>query len=252
MNQPRTPTRRSIRTRGQPAVNYETGNEPNDIYCDGKPARSRPTNFSVDFPTPRSTPTLKKTVRSLQKSKHEAPEIKPRGDHSESDLLDEDAEDDDEYKEEEEETSEEEAEYVDASEDGTANDDDEELPVTRSPSKSRKRKQPPKTPQKKAKIKTIAHPTLPSKAALSKRRSEAKKTSSKFVALPTTTYGSAFDNVKYLPPDPWLRAMHVLHVGNRPDALPCRDDEFHQVLENVGNLLEEGSGGCICKSLPLT
>ncbi|KAJ3501971.1 hypothetical protein NLJ89_g9099 [Agrocybe chaxingu] len=39
--------------------------------------------------------------------------------------------------------------------------------------------------------------------------------------------------------------MHALHVGSRPDALPCREDEYERVLRCVGELLEEGSGGCI-------
>lgn len=50
-----------------------------------------------------------------------------------------------------------------------------------------------------------------------------------------------------LPLDPWLRAMHVLHVAARPDALPCRDEEYQRVLRSVDELIEEGSGGCVCK-----
>ncbi|KAI0918037.1 hypothetical protein AcW1_007017 [Taiwanofungus camphoratus] len=45
--------------------------------------------------------------------------------------------------------------------------------------------------------------------------------------------------------DPWLRAMHVLHVAARPEALPCREEEYGRVLRAVEELLEEGSGGCI-------
>ncbi len=41
--------------------------------------------------------------------------------------------------------------------------------------------------------------------------------------------------------------MHTLHVGSRPNALPCREEEYARVLKCVGELLEEGSGGCICK-----
>ena len=55
----------------------------------------------------------------------------------------------------------------------------------------------------------------------------------------------------HLPKDPWLRAMHALHVGSRPDSLPCREEEFNKVLRCVGELLEEGSGGCVCKSIIL-
>lgn len=46
--------------------------------------------------------------------------------------------------------------------------------------------------------------------------------------------------------DQWLRAMHALHVGARPEALPCRAEEYARVMRSVEELLEEGSGGCIC------
>lgn len=69
----------------------------------------------------------------------------------------------------------------------------------------------------------------------------------KFAIRPkTVTYDSGLGDLSYLPQDPWYRAMHVLHVGSRPDALPCREEEFERVLRCVGELLEEGSGGCVC------
>ena len=46
--------------------------------------------------------------------------------------------------------------------------------------------------------------------------------------------------------DPWLHAMHALHVAARPEALPCRGEEYSRVLRAVEELLEEGSGGCVC------
>jgi origin recognition complex subunit 1 len=52
--------------------------------------------------------------------------------------------------------------------------------------------------------------------------------------------------------DPWLRAMHALHVGARPEALPCRAEEYARVMRAVEELLEEGSGGCICKFVNLS
>ncbi|KAF8513451.1 P-loop containing nucleoside triphosphate hydrolase protein [Hysterangium stoloniferum] len=48
-----------------------------------------------------------------------------------------------------------------------------------------------------------------------------------------------------LPLDPLLRAMHVLHVGSRPDVLPCRENEYMEVMGAVLSLLEEGTGGCV-------
>jgi origin recognition complex subunit 1 len=51
--------------------------------------------------------------------------------------------------------------------------------------------------------------------------------------------------------DPWLRAMHALHVGSRPETLPCRSEEYARVMRAVEELIEEGSGGCICELLTL-
>ena len=48
-----------------------------------------------------------------------------------------------------------------------------------------------------------------------------------------------------LPENPWLRVMQVLHVGARPDVLPCREKEYGQIMRAVEGLLEEGSGGCV-------
>ncbi|TFY57938.1 hypothetical protein EVG20_g8346 [Dentipellis fragilis] len=39
--------------------------------------------------------------------------------------------------------------------------------------------------------------------------------------------------------------MHILHVAARPEALPCRDEEYQRVMRAVEELLEEGSGGCV-------
>ena len=47
--------------------------------------------------------------------------------------------------------------------------------------------------------------------------------------------------------DPWLRAMHALHVGVRTEALPCCTEEYGRVRGAVEELLEEDSGGCICE-----
>ncbi|KAJ7650386.1 P-loop containing nucleoside triphosphate hydrolase protein [Roridomyces roridus] len=107
----------------------------------------------------------------------------------------------------------------------------------------------PKTPSKSRKRgRNIAHPTPHSKAAL-KRRSKAAGSASPRkrarLAVRSKNTNLAFDSLAHLPQDPWLRAMHVLHVGSRPDALPCREVEFEKVLNSVGDLLEEGSGGCV-------
>jgi origin recognition complex subunit 1 len=165
----------------------------------------------------------------------------------------------DEYEHEEEEDEDEEmgdAVESDKDEDGGAEDEEDDYGNPKTPSRSRKRKRGqsslPKTPRKGRQAK-IAQPTPHSKAALRQRKklkkavnaSPRKRQAGGFAIRPPTL---SFDtDMTHLPKDPWLRAMHVLHVGNRPDALPCRTDEYEQVLLSVGDLLEEGSGGCICE-----
>lgn len=127
-------------------------------------------------------------------------------------------------------------------------DDDHEQPCT--PSRKRKAttgasQMTPRRPRRTRQ--TIAAPTPHSKAAL---RARAKRAKRKTIASPPDL---VFDirplELEELPTDPWLRAMRVLHVGSRPDVLPCREDEFSRILRSVDALLEEGSGGCICASL---
>ncbi|KAJ7903529.1 P-loop containing nucleoside triphosphate hydrolase protein [Mycena olivaceomarginata] len=105
----------------------------------------------------------------------------------------------------------------------------------------------PKTPSRK-RARNLAHPTPHSKAALARRAkgpgsASPRKRAKLAVRANNTTLG--FESMAHLPQDPWLRAMHVLHVGSRPDALPCREDEFARVLGSVHDILEEGSGGCV-------
>ncbi|KAG5338844.1 hypothetical protein C0989_006009 [Termitomyces sp. Mn162] len=138
---------------------------------------------------------------------------------------------------------------------GDNSDGDESVSnVPRTPSKKRRKgpslsQSPSKrratttaTPRKPGK-RTIVHPTPHSKAAL-RKRAKAKGTIEKFAIRPQTL-NFAGQDLSHLQEDPWLRSMHVLHVGSRPDALPCREEEFERVLRCVGELLEEGSGGCL-------
>ncbi|KAG5635717.1 hypothetical protein H0H81_010321 [Sphagnurus paluster] len=111
---------------------------------------------------------------------------------------------------------------------------------------SKQRKGTVASTPRKPRGRTVVHPTPHSKAA-QKQRSKVKDTPSrkqKFSVRPQTLNYAA-DDLSHLPKDPWLRSMHALHVGSRPDALPCREDEFEKVLRCVGELLEEGSGGCV-------
>ena len=69
------------------------------------------------------------------------------------------------------------------------------------------------------------------------------------MVLTRTLATLSLTSMAHLPKDPWLRAMNALHVGSRPDFLPCREEEFNKVLRCVSELLEEGSGGCVCTSI---
>ncbi|KAJ6619997.1 P-loop containing nucleoside triphosphate hydrolase protein [Mycena sp. CBHHK59/15] len=145
------------------------------------------------------------------------------------------------------------AEYIKQSDSDNDHDDDDALPVAHDNTTDSSSSDlgeddfgEPKTPRKRRR--TLAHPTPHSKAALSRRSRGAAPSSprkrTKF-AVRSNNRSLGYDSIADLPKDPWLRAMHVLHVGNRPDALPCREDEFDRVLGSVNDLLDEGSGGCI-------
>jgi origin recognition complex subunit 1 len=122
-----------------------------------------------------------------------------------------------------------------------SNDDEDPVPqVPHTPSRKRKRAAPSSTPRKRTKA--GIQPTPRSKRTLDVR---ARKTRGAAALPPPPEIVAA--NV-WLPRDPWLRAMHILHVAARPEALPCRDEEYGRVMRAVEELLEEGSGGCICSS----
>jgi origin recognition complex subunit 1 len=139
------------------------------------------------------------------------------------------------------------------SEDEEEEDDDaHELDYLGEPSTpSRKRKRSKTTtPRKPKRAKTVVQPTPHSKASLARRK---KATSSprkrKTFAIRFPGQSLTFQaSMAHLPKNPWLRSMHALHVGSRPDSLPCREAEYERVLRCVGELLEEGSGGCICEA----
>ena len=137
---------------------------------------------------------------------------------------------------------------------GVEPEEDDDPLNPRTPSKKRRRNQTA-SPRKRGK--SFAEATPHSKAALKKRKKQAsystsptkRKSRAKFVVqVPEQSLAFQAGMAK-LPKDPWIRAMHALHVGSRPDALPCRDQEFDRILRSIGDLLEEGSGGCICQFL---
>jgi origin recognition complex subunit 1 len=108
----------------------------------------------------------------------------------------------------------------------------------RTPSK-RARSNSPITPRRRA------APTPHSKAALRTRLETKRRRVSQHVGS-QPTFTDAMD-LEHLPKDARLRAMHALHVGSRPEALPCREDEYSNILSKVLELIEEGAGGCVCE-----
>ena len=131
------------------------------------------------------------------------------------------------------------------------NSEDDTLVEPHTPSRKRKRKGE-KMPRNLRRNRTQVQPTPHSKAALARRQ---KAGSSPRKRKIEPSFGISFSSrsltfktsMAHLPKDPWLRAMHALHVGSRPDSLPCREEEFNKVLRCISELLEEGSGGCVCK-----
>lgn len=165
-------------------------------------------------------------------------------------ISESEADDSDAFKASGEDDEDDDAADTSVSEDGEEDNDDDEFdsifkPST--PSRKRKRVQTT-TPRKTKRSKTVVQPTPHSKAALARRNkttSSPRKRKTFAVRLPeqSLTFQAGMAHV---PKDPWLRSMHALHVGSRPDSLPCREAEYERVLRCVGELLEEGSGGCIC------
>jgi hypothetical protein len=121
---------------------------------------------------------------------------------------------------------------VSDSESASASESEEEEEEVVTP---RRRGRPPKSK---------AAPTPHSKAALRKRRALKNRIP---IRAPNFTSLQSSSDLSHLPRDAHLRAMHLLHVGSRPDTLPCREDEFVDVLGRLVDLLEEGAGGCVCE-----
>lgn len=165
----------------------------------------------------------------------------------------------DEYKAPDADAASGDEEPVPASEDeadeGAKGEEDEEDLIPRTPRKRKRQttstpRKASASPRKRAVMVTTpgkrARPALAVPTPHSKAR--ARRTQAAVVRPPPPPLTQAhYAALAGLPQDPWLRAMHVLHVAARPDALPCRDEEYSRVLRAVEELVEEGSGGCVCE-----
>ncbi|KAJ7053968.1 P-loop containing nucleoside triphosphate hydrolase protein [Mycena amicta] len=201
--------------------------EPDDPWGSGELWKIQPAQQRIGMP-PRK-------IQKLDKAPQKRVTVK-----EESDSDDDDREDDDFHKSDQSDGDDDDKLPAFQEEDDAGNDSPPEE------SDSDVEMDTPKTPRRK---RTTAHPTPHSKAALKRRRknltSSPRKRPSAKLPIRRHEAGLGYDTGANLPEDPWLRAMQVLHVGSRPDALPCRDDEFNRVLGAVYDLLEEGSGGCV-------
>ncbi|KAI0787282.1 P-loop containing nucleoside triphosphate hydrolase protein [Fomes fomentarius] len=182
--------------------------------------------------------------------------IARKADASGSDSQSEDGDDsaDDFHASDAEESADEEEPDPKSEEDDS--EDESVVSEPKTPSRKRKRgraipptPKTPRTPRRpRADKGSLAHPTPHSKAALRRR----KKTALAVRPPPPAEGTLELALARGLEGDAWQRAMHVLHVAARPGALPCREQEYGRVLRAVEELLEEGSGGCICRcNLPV-
>lgn len=242
--------------------------EAEDTWNDGGTVWNVAVNDGVKRVKKEVATVLKKAVKVGSKKRklddenddendHELPVIEEESEEDDADEVefallsesDDDDESDSELQEEEKE-------------DSTEDEEDDDFDEPKTPSKSRKRKRSttttprksiagPSTPRRPRTQRTLAQPTPHSRAALLRRQSKTNQTPTtprkrKAVVRVPPTPGSHVANAN-LPDDPWLRAMHHLHVGSRPDVLEGREEEYKRILRSVGEVLEEGGGGCICK-----
>lgn len=161
-------------------------------------------------------------------------------------MMDE-GEDEDEKEEEEEDSEEEGSEAGDGgSEDEDLDaevDDDEDDGSHARRNQKRKAASTRGRPRKKAATTRTPKKTK-AKATKVKTPAKGKKAHPKASAsrLPHSV------EIDSLPPDPYERALRLLHVGATPESLPCREEEFVDVLSRVEEGVESGGGGCLCKS----
>ncbi|WVQ68072.1 uncharacterized protein L199_006278 [Kwoniella botswanensis] len=150
----------------------------------------------------------------------------------------------DDIEEEEEESDEDEGsemedvsdqEEQDEDEDEEDEDEEEEIFI---PGKRKRSRPGVLKPRKKAKTKSKTKwktLNLPSR----KKTKPHPKSSTK------NNLPSSIESLENLPVDPYERALRLLHVGSTPESLPCREEEFLDVLGKVEDGVESGGGGCL-------
>jgi origin recognition complex subunit 1 len=147
----------------------------------------------------------------------------------------------------EEDDSEEEAEIAEGEDE--VEDEDVEMgagtPRKRKTVSVKSKTSNPTTPRKKQKTSTATAQTKSGSRAKTVTKGSKKKVphpKSSTSNLPATILP------ENLPKNPYERALRLLHVGATPDSLPCREEEFVDVLSRVEEGVEGGGGGCLCTS----
>lgn len=138
------------------------------------------------------------------------------------------------------------------------NDDDDDFGKTfnLTPRKRAKfaKDAPPMTPTKRRVLSTpqkMAFGLASPAKAQATPRSKARLMGLKMRSLPHPTLPARPPKLSLLPTEqaqtltPHDRAKRLLHVGATPDHLPCREDQYEEIMACVEDAVEEGIGGCV-------
>lgn len=101
-----------------------------------------------------------------------------------------------------------------------------------------------RTPQKRKRATTTTPRQAKGAKTPTKTKGTPRKRRTTFLPVPSHALDPAT-----LPVDPYERALRLLHVGATPESLPCREEEFVDVLSRVEEGVESGGGGCLCELL---
>ena len=95
------------------------------------------------------------------------------------------------------------------------------------------------TPKKRKKTSAASTPKRPPTSILSTPTGRRVKKELQITPLQMKTLPSS------LLDSPYKLAQANLHVSAVPTSLPCREEEYTQILEYLENAIEEGTGACI-------
>ncbi|WVF72804.1 hypothetical protein IAT40_007622 [Kwoniella sp. CBS 6097] len=142
-------------------------------------------------------------------------------------------------------------EESDSDSDGEEDDEDEEEEGegdTFKPNQRKRKRATTKTPGNKKKKNPAAKKAKATKSTKTKQQQRKIGGRLKKVPHPKSSASHLPLSVlspEQLPVDPYERALRLLHVGATPESLPCREEEFVNVLGKVEEGVESGGGGCL-------